>query len=459
MKKYTTVTFIEKAKQVHGDLYDYSLVNYIKSNINVIIKCKTHGGFNQIPATHLRGHGCFKCNNRGNPRLTTEQFIEKSKKVHGIRYDYSDTNYITALVKVKILCKKCNKIFIQSPYNHLAGNGCTYCRMSKGELTIEKYLNENNIEYEKQKTFPDCLGKKNKKLRFDFYLVKQNVCIEFDGSQHNDDSKSWNKKYSSDVVKNVMRRDAIKTEYCKSNNVPLIRIPAFQMNEINKILDDYFINGKIPNATVLFNVNNLTLAKSDFIERAKVKHNNKYTYEKVNLISMFGDVIITCPVHGDFIQVPHNHLQGSNCPKCARESATTYTRLPVEKFIERAKEIHGGLYDYSKVLYKNEATDVIIICPIHRGFSQMPIVHIRQKSGCPECSKIRVSYKLADIHKMGADEFIKRAKEIHGSLYDYSKVIYKNVATPVILICPIHGEFMIRPGKHLYRKQGCKLCR
>lgn len=134
------------------------------------------------------------------------------------------------------------------------------------------------------------------------------------------------------------------------------------------------------------------MAKSEFIERAKIKHNNKYTYAKVNLINMFEDIIITCPIHGEFIQVPHNHLRGANCPKCARKSATAHTRLSIAAFIERAKKVHGNLYDYSKVSYVNQYTNVVIICSKHGEFAQMPIVHIRQKSGCPECYKMRIRH-------------------------------------------------------------------
>ena len=95
--KSTTEEFIEKAKKIHGDKYDYSKVKYINNHIKVEIKCKEHGIFFQRPNGHLRGSECIKCglNKISNiKRSNREEFIEKAIKVHGNKYDYSKVNYI-----------------------------------------------------------------------------------------------------------------------------------------------------------------------------------------------------------------------------------------------------------------------------------------------------------------------------------------------------------------------------
>jgi superfamily II DNA or RNA helicase len=123
-------------------------------------------------------------------------------------------------------------------------------------------------------------------------------------------------------------------------------------------------------------------------------------------------------------------------------------KLTTEEFIERAKQVHGDKYDYSKVEYKNSRTKVIIICPEHGEFLQTPGSHLKGQ-GCRKCS-----YKN---YKYTTKEFIRKAKEIHGDRYDYSKVKYKNIFTKVIIICSKHGEYEQTPNSHL-NGQGCSKC-
>lgn len=124
-RKLTTETFIEKARKVHGNKYDYSKVNYINSQTKVCIICPEHGEFWQTPNSHLNGIGCPKCS--GLKKWTTEEFIEKSKKINGDRYDYSKTNYINKRTNVIITCK-IHGDFIQNPHNHISQKqGCPLC--------------------------------------------------------------------------------------------------------------------------------------------------------------------------------------------------------------------------------------------------------------------------------------------------------------------------------------------
>ena len=133
-KKSNTKEFIEKSKKVHGDKYNYLLVDYVKSNIKVNIICLEHGIFEQTPSNHLSNHGCPMCNKikikPQNKPMIVEEFIEKSKKVHGDKYDYSLVYYKNAHIKIKIKCEK-HGIFEQVPNSHLRGNGCPICNKIK----------------------------------------------------------------------------------------------------------------------------------------------------------------------------------------------------------------------------------------------------------------------------------------------------------------------------------------
>jgi len=124
-RRKTTSEFIEQAKQVHGDKYDYSLVEYIYAKTKVKIICPLHGVFEQIAGNHLRGYGCDKCS-RKETKSTTSEFIEKARGMHGDKYDYSLVEYINAITKVKIICHEHGE-FEQQPNSHLSKCGCDKC--------------------------------------------------------------------------------------------------------------------------------------------------------------------------------------------------------------------------------------------------------------------------------------------------------------------------------------------
>jgi hypothetical protein len=120
----TTETFIEKARAIHGDRYDYSQVNYVNNKTNVAIICPDHGAFPQAPDKHLGKQGCPNCG--GSKPLTTETFIEKAQAIHGDRYDYSLVNYVNARTYVTIICPD-HGPFSQVPDSHLGDSGCPDC--------------------------------------------------------------------------------------------------------------------------------------------------------------------------------------------------------------------------------------------------------------------------------------------------------------------------------------------
>lgn len=128
------------------------------------------------------------------------------------------------------------------------------------------------------------------------------------------------------------------------------------------------------------------IPKEKFIELANKKHNNKYDYSKSDYKGITSKICIICPEHGEFWQVPQNHLNGQGCPKCANLRKGMYQVGTTESFIEKAKKVHGDKYDYSKVNYVNNREKVCIICPEHGEFMQKPLDHIHG-SGCPECGK------------------------------------------------------------------------
>ena len=165
--KTKTEIFIEKAKKVHGDRYDYQKVDYVNNKTKVTIICRKHGIFLQTPNNHLKGRGCPMCSN--NKKLTLEEFIEKAKKVHGEnRYDYSKVDYVNAVTKITITCSIHGE-FLQNPYSHLNGQGCPKCgleklsekfRKSKDDFIKEaKKIHGDKFSYGKVKEFKNVWDK------------------------------------------------------------------------------------------------------------------------------------------------------------------------------------------------------------------------------------------------------------------------------------------------------------
>jgi hypothetical protein len=186
---------------------------------------------------------------------------------------------------------------------------------------------------------------------------------------------------------------------------------------------------------------------TDFIERARRKHGDRYDYSKVVYVAARQKVSIICPEHGEFEQTPSNHCTGYGCPGCGGNK-----RLTLSKFIERANKVHNGRYDYSRVEFKNVESKIEIICPIHGPFYQRLATHLKGL-GCDACGRIETGKKLS--HNI--DRFLEDARRAHGDRYDYSEVKYVNALTKVKITCPVHGAFAQNPASHI-RGVGCPKC-
>ena len=232
-KKLVTEIFIEKAKKVHGDKYDYSKVNYTGGHNKVTIICPIHGEFEQTASNHLNGQGCVKCRNekqRFYRLLNTEKFISRAKAIHGDKYDYSKSVYVNSQTKVCIICPIHGE-FWQTANDHMYNHGCARCSDSKGEKYITSILDKFNIIYKREYTIPDQIYK----FRYDFYLPDYNLLIEFHGRQHYESIKFFGGDDSLSVQR---ERDMFKRELAKELKIKLVEFNYKQMNDntIEKIL-------------------------------------------------------------------------------------------------------------------------------------------------------------------------------------------------------------------------------
>lgn len=192
------------------------------------------------------------------------------------------------------------------------------------------------------------------------------------------------------------------------------------------------------------------LTPKEFIDAARKIHGDAYKYDKVQYVHSQVKVPIECKIHGEFLQSPQKHLAGQGCPQCKFQKSASKQSLTLQEFVERARSIHHDKYDYSKVNYKNNHTKVVIACPVHGDFEMLPSNHThgRIPQGCPSCSG-RTQWTKSS--------FIEAATKLHAGKYTYYKTDYASTAVPVIIICPLHGEFLQKPSKHL-AGQGCPIC-
>jgi len=231
-KKSNTEEFIKKSKVIHGDFYDYSISDYKGVRIPIDIICPIHATFSQQPNSHLNGRGCIKCGREktlSTQRISTDEFIKRCKEINGDRYDYSKIYLVNQIDPIEIICKK-HGPFIQKPYKHVRGHGCPLCYESYGERCVSSFFDSRKIEYIKNYTFDDCIN--IKKLKYDFYLPKYNICVEFDGIQHREPRVLFGGISEFEKTK---KRDQIKNDYCKNRGIILIRIS--EVSEIKNKLD------------------------------------------------------------------------------------------------------------------------------------------------------------------------------------------------------------------------------
>lgn len=183
LRRSTRDQFVKRAKEVHGNKYDYSEVVYKSARHKVGIRCLTHGVFEQIPSQHLRGKGCQICMSQ---RLTKDEFIKRSKQIHGKKYDYSQVAYLNAHEEVDIGCPQ-HGFFKQSPNSHMRGFGCRKCGGLKSENNVEQKLIASFPKYRLMRHFRVYSTVHKRRRYFDFVICRsggEHVVVEYDGEQH-----------------------------------------------------------------------------------------------------------------------------------------------------------------------------------------------------------------------------------------------------------------------------------
>jgi hypothetical protein len=339
--------FLENCLLIHGNKYNYSKVDYKTNKNNVIIICSEHGEFEQSPDKHInRKQGCPKC--AGVKLKTLEEFINKSKLIHGDKYDYSKVNYINNISKVIIICPIHGE-FEQQPKSHLHGSGCPKCvgkNKSMSDIINEfKLIHGDKYDYSKvnyinpiEKLIIICIEHGEFLQTYNTHKNGHGCPMCFGNNKSNKidfinkANKIHNEKYHYNNVEYI-------------NNYTKVNISCPTHGEFKQSPDRHLQGSGCPKCKGLKISKFKTKTPEEFICEAKLIHNNKYNYSLVNYIGCKEYITIICPEHGEFNQWPDSHLQGCGCPKCGikyniSESQLKYfiKSLNIE-FIENSRDI------------------------------------------------------------------------------------------------------------------------
>ena len=266
-------------------------------------------------------------------KLTTDDFIKRSKLVHGSEYDYSKSIYKRQTQKVCIVCKIHGE-FYQRPNDHINGQQCKKCSLIKSANKRRKNLSE--------------FIKKAKKIHNGKY------------------------DYSQSIYTGI------------KNNIIII---CKKHGKFYQRAENHLLGSGCKKCGVESSSKKMSHTTSHFLQKVRKVHGNKFDYSKTIYKNNNTKIKIICKIHGTFYQNPMNHLHKKRgCYKCGIVTISNKCRKSKNNFVNESKKIHDDKYDYSKFDYINAHKKSTIICKIHGEFSQSADNHLHGK-GCPKCTK------------------------------------------------------------------------
>ncbi len=230
--------FLEESKIIHGSKFNYDHIYFKnwRSPVSNILCRICNKSFSQTPYIHFKSYGC-KCYKK---IFYEEKFLKSCLEKYGNRFNYDLIQYDGMKSKIKIKCNQCNTVFVQRASSHLSDSkGCPKCNESKGENRVARCLSKKNISFIPQKTF-NTLRDKNP-LFFDFYLDDLELLIEYDGEGHYLPCFGSILKQKQKNLEICQRRDKIKNEWAKANNIPLLRIPYWDFEKVEELVEAFIL--------------------------------------------------------------------------------------------------------------------------------------------------------------------------------------------------------------------------
>jgi Zn ribbon nucleic-acid-binding protein len=215
---------------------EYEVVNYVNKKTKIDLFHKKCESNIQISMANIKkGQRCPVCESGytrlKNPLKTFESFKKDVKTLGLGEYELISSNYKNNKTKVEFLHKKCNQTYFSTPNAFINGNRCPKCKISFNEEKIKKFLDDKGISYIPQ--FRVKLKDRKRPLFMDFFLTDLNIGIEYDGEFH------YHDLFATDDLEKRQERDRLKDKFCKENNIKLLRIPYWEKNHLEQILEEF----------------------------------------------------------------------------------------------------------------------------------------------------------------------------------------------------------------------------
>jgi hypothetical protein len=391
-QKCTQSEFIEKARSVHGDLYDYSRTVYLGSKSKVEILCKEHGPFLQTPKAHMQGQGCPECRlSKLGRSLSLDEFKQRVSDIHGGIYAIINASYVNASSVIEVACPTHGTIKILAN-SLLRGSGCRQCAMEKKKGVVTdtaSFIEQANRIHRGRYEYPkvDYRGTKHKVIitclvHGDFHQTAEThlqgrgcpICAS--------ERKALNRVDDQTVFSESRAVHGDKYQYIgtiKKDGKRYVRYICPFHGEVKQEVRNHRIGMACPKCA------SRDKTTEQFIEEVQVIHGNDYDYSQVEYSMSTSPVTIICRTHGAFMQTPNAHLHGCGCARCGKEQMADKLRKSPEEFLAQARLIHGEKYQYPDLSFSSGLDYITIVCPKHGEFRQQVSSHINQESGCPKC--------------------------------------------------------------------------
>lgn len=461
------VRFIEKAKSIYGDTFDYSFVEYVDARTPVKLKCNTCGDVFEVKPRNIleNRYTCKNCINKKNK----EDYFTKLYEKFGDRFDYEQakTEFVNQNSRIHIKCNKCGNTFEVDASNFLyLSKVCPICedkqnRSQDDFIRIAKEKFGDAYDYSKVKYVDSdtpvviiCnICKKEFSAVPKRFFIEKFGCHRCEGEFRKDQNRILGDRkvtFKDSSKNNIIE----KSKKIFGNKFSYIKLDEWQPDEIYLRCNDCGTEFKTSPENH-YNTKNggcnecrRRLEESKLIELIKSNFGDKFDTSMVHYIGANSPFILKCNDCGSIISVYKRSIIDSKsiCKECDN-------RHNRDEFIKNANEKFGNLFNFDKAYleYKNRDEYVTVKCIKCGGeFKIRPRNLIFSLKDCPLCTNIR---------SRNTDEFIELAKEKYGDKFDYSRVNYVNNSAKVELYCKTCQEwFSVSPREFLSGVHGCPKC-
>lgn len=407
-KRMTFEEFVQKAREVRGDRFEYRADGWKGVASKVWITCPDHGEWHTLGNLHLRGIECPRCAQPG-ANMTFDEYVVKARESRGDRFSYRPEGWKGISGKVWITCPDHGEWHAPAAW-HLKGIECPRCSRPRANMTFDEMVVEARsihgyqFDYVDEKwtgvagvVVYDCpFHGRIEQIAGDH--LRGIGCRQCGFVKVGDASRMTREEF-------IVKAHSVHGDRYDYPDQPFGGRTALQIvcrvhGPFKQRRGEHFAGHGCHTCGGRKRRNT-----EQYIADAKAVHGDRFTYEKTKFVTTTDKVIVTCPIHGDFRVGAKPHLYGNGCLECSG-----LRRRTTQEFIAEARKKHGDRYDYSLVEYVNSNVDVTIVCASHGPFVQKPVYHLVNVVGCPTCTYSVSRPETSWLDDLGIDTSLRQAR-------------------------------------------------